>query len=81
MLLKVAMVKAALFKAVLQHFSINARTASPLFSPEVVYEERSSKSFSSLPLFITVNSRARLVEDSPNLLKSVTDSSSSREVT
>lgn len=81
MLLKVAMVRAALFNTVLQHISMKARTASPLFTPEKAYEERSSKSFSSLPLFISVNSMARLVEDSPSLPNKEAASPSSREVT
>ncbi len=55
MLLKVAIVRATLFNAVLQHFSMNSKTISPLFSPEAQKQERSSKSFSSLPLFISRN--------------------------
>lgn len=81
MLLKVAMVRATLFNAVLQHFSMNMRTTSPLFSPDHTYEDRFSKSFSNLTLLISRNSLARSVEDSPSLHKRDADSSSSWEVT
>jgi hypothetical protein len=80
-LLKVAIVRATLFNTVLQHFSMNIRTTSPLFSPEKAYKDKSSKSFSSLTLLISRNSLARSVEDSPSLHKSEADSSSSLEVT
>lgn len=49
-LLYVAIVSATLFSTVLQHFSMNARISSPLFSLEAVCEEMLAKSPSSLTL-------------------------------
>ena len=80
-LLKVAIVRATLFNALLQHFSMNIRTTSPLFSADATYEDKSSKSFSNLALLISRNSLARSVEDSPSLHKRDADSSSTWEVT